>query len=67
MAIVSVAGTDRSITFKQIAKAVYSEMGRLPKDAREEMESTKIYDPFFGTTDLGDAYRALEIDPETYR
>jgi carbon-monoxide dehydrogenase large subunit len=62
---VFVAGTDRSMTFREIAKAVYSEMGRLPRDPREELEVTKIYDPFFGTTTSATHVVALEIDPET--
>jgi aerobic carbon-monoxide dehydrogenase large subunit len=62
---VFVAGTDRSMTFREIAKAVYSEMGRLPRDAREELEVTKVYDPFFGTTTAATHIAALEIDPET--
>ncbi|BAT61499.1 caffeine dehydrogenase subunit alpha [Variibacter gotjawalensis] len=65
--IVSVSGTDRSVTFKQLAKAIYSEMGRLPKDAREEMESTKVYDPFFGTATSATHICTLEIDPKTYK
>jgi carbon-monoxide dehydrogenase large subunit len=64
---VFVAGTDRSMTFREIAKAVYSEMGRLLRDAREELEVTKIYDPFFGTTTSATHVAALEIDPETGR
>jgi carbon-monoxide dehydrogenase large subunit len=64
---VFVAGTDRSLTFREIAKAVYSEMGRLPKDAREELEVTKVYDPYFGTTTSATHIVALEIDPETYK
>ena len=62
---VFVAGTDRSLTFRDIAKAVYSEMGRLPRDAREELEVTKVYDPYFGTTTSATHIVALEIDPET--
>jgi CO/xanthine dehydrogenase Mo-binding subunit len=64
---VFVAGTDRSLTFREIAKAVYSEMGRLPRDAREELEVTKVYDPYFGTTTSATHIVALEIDPETYK
>ena len=64
---VFVNGTDRSLTFREIAKAVYSEMGRLPRDAREELEVTKVYDPYFGTTSSATHIVALEIDPETYR
>ena len=62
---VSVAGTDRSVSFRDIARAVYSEMGRLPPDAREELAATKTYDPVFGTTSSATHVAALEIDPET--
>jgi aerobic carbon-monoxide dehydrogenase large subunit len=62
---VFVAGTDRSLTFREIARAVYSEIGRLPREAREEMEVTKLYDPYFGTTTCATHIAALEIDPET--
>ena len=64
---VFVAGTDRSLTFREIAKAVYSEIGRLPSEAREEMEITKVYDPYFGTTTCATHIVAVEIDPETYK
>jgi carbon-monoxide dehydrogenase large subunit len=64
---VFVRGTDRSMTFRQLAKAVYSQMGRLPKDAREELEVTKVYDPYFGTATSATHIVALEIDPETYK
>ncbi len=62
---VVVAGTDRGLSFREIAKAVYSEMGRLPRDAREELEVTKVYDPIFGTTTSATHVVALEIDPQT--
>jgi carbon-monoxide dehydrogenase large subunit len=63
---VSVAGTDRSVTFREIARAVYSEMGRLPPDARDELAATRTYDPVFGTTTSATHIATLEIDPETY-
>jgi carbon-monoxide dehydrogenase large subunit len=62
---VFIAGTDRALTFKQLAKAVYSEMGRLPREAREELEVTKLYDPYFGTATSATHIVALEIDPKT--
>ena len=62
-----VVGTDRSITFRDLARAVYSEMGRLPKDTREELEATKVYDPYFGTTSSATHIVTLDIDPETYK
>ena len=63
---VVVSGTDRSLTFREIARAVYSEMGRLPPEVREELEVTKTYDPVFGTATSATHIAALEIDPETF-
>ena len=59
----TVAGTDRSVTFRELARAVYSDMARLPPDAREELAATKTYDPVFGTTTsathIGGASRSI--------
>jgi carbon-monoxide dehydrogenase large subunit len=63
---ISVAGTDRSITFREVARAVYAEMGRLPPDARGELAATETYDPVFGTTTAATHIAVVEIDPETY-
>jgi len=63
---VEIAGTDRSMTFREVARAVYSEMGRLPYDVREELEATESYDPFVGTTSSACHIATVEIDPETY-
>ncbi len=63
---ISVAGTDRFITFRDVARAVYSEMGRLPPEARDELAATKSYDPVFGTTSSACHIAAVEIDPQTY-
>jgi len=61
-----VAGTDRSITFRDVAHAVYAEMSRLPPDARGELAATETYDPVFGTTTSATHIAAVEIDPETF-
>ena len=63
---VRVAGTDRAVNFRDVARAVYSDMARLPQDAREELAATKTYDPVFGTTTSATHIAALEIDPETF-
>jgi carbon-monoxide dehydrogenase large subunit len=63
---VFVIGTDRALTFRELAKAAYSEMGRLPTDVREELEVTKLYDPVWGTTTAATHIATLEVDPETY-
>jgi carbon-monoxide dehydrogenase large subunit len=62
---VTVAGTDRSVTFREIARAVYAEMGPLPPEARGELSATKTYDPVFGTTTSATHIAAVEIDPQT--
>jgi aerobic carbon-monoxide dehydrogenase large subunit len=64
---VTVAGTDRSVSFREVARAVYSEMGRLPQDARDELAATKSYDPVFGTTTSATHIATVEINPETYQ
>jgi aerobic carbon-monoxide dehydrogenase large subunit len=63
---ITVAGTDRSVSFREVARAVYSQMGRLPAEARGELAATKTYDPVFGTTTCATHIAALEIDPLTY-
>jgi aerobic carbon-monoxide dehydrogenase large subunit len=62
---ISVAGTDRVITFREVARAVYAEIGRLPPDARGELAATETYDPVFGTTSSATHIAVVEIDPET--
>src|SRR5580700_4931446 len=63
---ISVAGTDRTVTFHDVARAVYAEMGRLSPDARGELAATETYDPVFGTTSSATHIAMVEIDPETY-
>jgi len=58
-----VAGTDRAVSFKQVAKAVYSDMKTLPVEAREELEASYTYDPINGTTACATHLAAVEIDP----
>lgn len=60
-----VLGTDRTVTFKQIAKAVYSDMKTLPVEAREELSATYTYDPINATTAAATHIAAVEVDPAT--
>jgi aerobic carbon-monoxide dehydrogenase large subunit len=60
-----VLGTDRTVSFKQIAKAVYSDMKTLPVEAREELTATFTYDPINGTTAAATHIVAVEVDPVT--
>jgi carbon-monoxide dehydrogenase large subunit len=63
---IAVAGTDRVITFGEVARAVHAQTGALPPDARDELAATMTYDPVFGTTTSATHVAAIEIDPETY-
>jgi aerobic carbon-monoxide dehydrogenase large subunit len=60
-----VLGTDRAVSFRQIAKAVYSDMRTLPVEAREELTATYTYDPINGTTAAATHIAAVEVDPAT--
>jgi carbon-monoxide dehydrogenase large subunit len=61
----TVTGTDRAVTFKQIAMAVYSDMRTLQVDARQELEGSYTYDPINGTTACATHLAAVEVDPTT--
>jgi carbon-monoxide dehydrogenase large subunit len=61
-----VIGTDRAVTFKQVAKAVYSDMKTLPVEAREELSASYTYDPINGTTAAATHIAVVEIDPVTW-
>ena len=67
---IRVVGTDRSMSLQTLAKAVYSDMGRVPKPIRDEignLEATRVYDPFTATTTSATHIAAVEVDRETYR
>ena len=56
----------RFITFTEVSRAVHTETGLLPPDARDALAATATYDPVFGTTTSATHIAAVEIDPETY-
>jgi len=62
---IRIAGTDRAMSFRELARAVYSEMGRFPRDARPDLSATETYDPYFGTTACATHIAMVEIDPGT--
>lgn len=67
---VSGHGTNRSLTFKELATAYYSSMGTFSKEMREtigDLEATKAHDPFFGTTTTSTHIVVVEIDPDTFK
>lgn len=64
--IVRSRSSNRSLTFKEIAHAVYAQMGRIPHDQREDLVATESYDPYFGTACSSTHLAMVEIDPETF-
>jgi aerobic carbon-monoxide dehydrogenase large subunit len=63
---VTVAGTDRAMSFRDVARAVYCGSTQLPPEAHDELTATKTYDPVFGTTTSATHIANVEIDPDTY-
>ena len=63
---VFVRGTDRGLAFRELARRVYVEFGRLPRDLQQELEATRLYDPQFGTTSCATHAAVVEIDRETF-
>jgi carbon-monoxide dehydrogenase large subunit len=59
--------TNRKITFRELARAVHSELNRIPKEVRDTLEATHQYDPLVGTTSSAAHIAQVEIDPETYQ
>ena len=65
-----VKGTDRTMTIRDLARALYSDMGRVPKEMRDEidnLDATKVYDPFFGTTTAATHICQVEVDRCTFK
>ena len=63
---VFIPGTDRRLSFREVARAVYSEMGRVPKDVADDLQATSVYDPYFGTTSSATHAAVVEVDRETF-
>jgi aerobic carbon-monoxide dehydrogenase large subunit len=63
---ITVAGTDRTVAFGDVARAVYSKTSSLPPGAHADLAATKTYDPVFGTTSSATHIAAVEIDPDTF-
>ncbi|MSQ19710.1 MAG: xanthine dehydrogenase family protein molybdopterin-binding subunit [Betaproteobacteria bacterium] len=65
--IIFVRGTDRRMTFKELARKVYVEFSRLPKELQQELEATRLYDPVVGTTSSASHIAMVEVDPISYQ
>lgn len=55
-----------SMTLKEVASAVYTQMGRIPRDQREDLAASETYDPYLGTACSSTHLAVVEVDSETY-
>lgn len=58
--------SNTSLTFGEVADAVYNRMGAIPHDKREDLVSTETYDPYLGTACSSTHLCMVEVDPQTY-
>ncbi len=52
---------------KEIAKAAYAGLKRLPKGMEPGLEATCFYDPYYGTASYATHGAVVEVDPDTFR
>ena len=64
--IIRARSSNASMTFKEVAHAVYSQMGSIPREQREELSASETYDPYFGTACSSTHLAMVEVDPTTY-
>ncbi|CUX56824.1 xanthine dehydrogenase family protein molybdopterin-binding subunit [Agrobacterium deltaense] len=64
--IISSRNSNSSMTLKEVASAVYTQMGRIPRDQREDLTASETYDPYLGTACSSTHLVMVEVDPETY-
>lgn len=64
--IIRARSSNATITFKEVAHAVYAQMGRIPHDQREDLVASESYDPYLGTACSSTHLAMVEVDPETY-
>lgn len=64
--IVTSKSSNRTMTLGEVASAVYSQMGRIPRDRREDLAASETYDPYLGTACSSTHLAMVEVDPETY-
>jgi carbon-monoxide dehydrogenase large subunit len=58
--------SNHSLTLKEVAKAVYNQMGRIPRDLREDLVVQETYDPYLGTASSSTHLCMVEVDPGTF-
>ena len=58
--------SNSGMTFKDVARAVYLQMGTIPRDIREDLQVQETYDPFLGTACSSTHICVAEVDRETF-
>ena len=58
---------DRRLPFREVARAAYGGLRRLPKDMEPGLEVTRFYDPYFGTASNATHVAVVEVDRDTYQ
>ena len=64
--IVSSRASNQTLTLKDVASAVYKQMGRIPLKQREDLVASETYDPYLGTACSSTHLVMVEVDRETY-
>lgn len=63
--VIRARSSNAAMTFKELAHAVYAQMGRIPHDQREDLVASETYDPYLGTACSSTHLAMVEIDPGT--
>lgn len=64
--IITARSSNQSLSLKEVAKAVYNQMGRIPRDQRVDLVVQETYDPYLGTACSSTHLCMLEVDPGTF-
>ncbi|MEW6768392.1 MAG: xanthine dehydrogenase family protein molybdopterin-binding subunit [Pseudomonadota bacterium] len=64
--IIRSRSSNMSMTFKEVAHAVYSKMGSIPREQREDLVASETYDPYLGTACSATHLAMVEVDRSTY-
>lgn len=64
--IIASRNSNQTLTLKEVASAVYTQMGRIPRDQREDLTASETYDPYLGTACSSTHLAMVEVDTETY-
>src|SRR5262245_11304262 len=56
---------DRSVTVREIARAAYAGVRRLPAGLEPGLEATRFYDPYYGTASNATHVAVVEVDRGT--